>query len=231
MVVFGAGSLREWKLGTTFFIFAEDPEAGGRLHRPRRRALRRRRALHATVVSLRRLAQRPPFFVADQPAVSTPPSSSFPPCTHQRTHRRTHSRTSSSSGCRPRRVRPRRSKVQKLNLVQFQLFRAESTSKPQLPSDPSQTAAQPNGLVPSAGAGGRGFESPGRGIKPPFLPLHAGTRAPPVIDSGGHASTHSATPAPRWLAPHVISTGWLRSGDKLPDLNLFLHKITIKSLG
>ena len=43
VVVFGAGSPREWKLGTTLFTFAEGTEAGGRLHRPPpRTALRRR---------------------------------------------------------------------------------------------------------------------------------------------------------------------------------------------
>ena len=217
MVVFGAGSLREWKHRTTLFIFAEDPEAGGRLHRPRRRGLLRRRALHATVRQYCVASPAPPFASTPTAVSTSQPPFSFPSAsTRPRTHSARRTLQQQQRAAVPGVFVPVGRCLSSVSSVNRS--RTSSTSKAS--AHPIHTTKQqwPSGCTPCSATLAHGFES-----RPahPFFGIYSRALGPgrqrPWWPLG-------ATRAPRGLAPHVSRTGWLCFCKKCQIRNYFRTK-------
>ena len=176
MLVGEGSSSREWNRGTIIFNFAEDPEAGGRLHRPpsgsssaaaycipSSSGVRRRQ--------LRRLDRALPCLLPTR-AVSTPPSAPFlsPRSTQQQ-----------QGAARPAPLPPafRPSPGSVTEFFSFQLSRTQMHLNSQSTQIHHNHPPGPVARASVVQRPPRGFESSARGIKsPPFFCFATRARGP-----------------------------------------------------
>ena len=175
MLVEGGRSSREWKLDAALFDFAEDPEAGGRPHRPPSSSSSA--AAYCIPSSsgvrrcqLRRLDRALPCLLPTR-AVSTPPSAPFlSPRSAQQQQR----------AARPAPLPPafRPSPGSVTEFFSFQLSRTQMHLNSQSTQIHHNHPPGPVARASVVQRPPRGFESSVRGLKPPFFLFSTLARGP-----------------------------------------------------
>ena len=227
MVVFGAGSLREWNREATLFDFAEDGVVRGGPRRPRRRALRRRRALQSVVV---RTASPRPLLLSSptnrcEHHRSLPLSSAWLHAAAQ------HPQAQCPSSARTRHRRAGRRlfvpvvQSSVTELFSFSYFRRFTPKTKHLQI---QHKARPSPVARALRAArhGQGSSLPrGKSLLFSFY-FRADIWTPPVSDPLRHLSLQPAQSAPRVTRTHMSATlGQSTRCNKFPDPISFRNQV------